>query len=391
MPSPGSGFLTDAPDDPLFDLTIRGIRASTFSFTLIEGNTNFIVGPLTPLRNTVPTLSHDTTRSIKRTLTLILGVEDTAKFDEIAHRVKVAMVLEDGREFPLGTYMAASVSRLTTTAGDLATVALTDEMFVLSQQIPESFAVSMNTYTIGGGVTSVIAGTVFDAVNDFLDRYPLMNPNTPPPGSIGPQRTVTRAIEFSNFPITNAWQTGTNGTTVLSDIATVGAYFTPWFDHDNVFRMIKAFDPIEVVPTIDLDAQATVIRDSIMETNDLLNAPNRIIVVSNQGSGDNRDRALVGTYDIPPTAPHSVINRGFVVAETFNIQVSTQFQAQTVAQNIAVNQRVAERVELSTPPDPRHDSYDVIRWDDRLWLETAWSMPLIEGGTMTHTLQRIYR
>jgi len=391
LSSPGSGFLTDAPPDPLFDLTIRGLRASTFSFTLIENSTNFVVRQLTPLRNTTPTLSHDVTRSIKRTLTLALGVEDTAVFDEIAHRVVVAMVLEDGRSFPLGTYMAASMSRLTTTAGDLSSIALTDEMFVLSQQIPESFAASSNTFTIGGGVTSTIAGTAFDAVNDFLDRYPFLTANVTNTSALGPQRTVPRSIEFSNFPITNAWQTGTNGTTVLADISTVGAYFTPWFDHTNTFRMIQAFDPVDVVAAIDLDAQSNVIRDSIMRTNDLLNAPNRITVVSNAGTGDSRDRPITGSYDIPSSAPHSLVNRGFVVSETLNLQVTTEFQAATVARNIAVSQRVAERVELSTAPDPRHDAYDVIRWDGQLWLETAWSLPLAEGGEMSHTLQRIYR
>lgn len=391
MQSTGDGFLTDAPEDPLFDLTIRGMRSSTFSFTLIEAVSGIIVRPLTPLRNTVPTLAHDTTRSIKRTLTLTLGVEDTAVFDSIAHRVVVAMVLEDGRSFPLGTYMPVSPSFLETTAGDLATIALTDEMFVLSQQISESFAVSTNSFAVSGGSPIVIAGNAFDAVNDFLDRYPLVTAPTTNIGNLQARRILKRDIEFSNFPIVNAWQTGTNGTTVLEDIATVGGYFTPWFDHNNVFRMIRTFDPADVVSTIDLDAQSNVLRDSIVRTDDLLNAPNRIIVVSNTGTGENRDRPLVGTFDIPANAPHSIDNRGFVAPETYTLQVDSAFQANTVAQNIALNQRTAERVELSTAPDPRHDSYDVIRWDGQLWLETAWSLPLAEGSAMSHTLQRIYR
>jgi hypothetical protein len=51
---------------------------------------------------------------------------------------------------------------------------------------------------------------------------------------------------------------------------------------------------------------------------------------------------------------------------------------------------VFERVELSTPPDPRHDSHNVIRWQGENWLELAWSMPLVEGGEMRHVLRKAY-
>src|SRR5688500_12771622 len=118
--------LTENARDDLFDLTIRGIRSATFSFTLVETTTEIIVGELNPVSNSVPTLSHDTTRAVKRTITLTLGVTDTAKFDEIAHRVDVAMVFADGREFPLGRYMPVSFSRIPTTAGDMSSVALAD-------------------------------------------------------------------------------------------------------------------------------------------------------------------------------------------------------------------------------------------------------------------------
>lgn len=390
MSSPGTRLLTEGPEDQLFDLTVRGIRASTFTFTLVDATTNMIIKQITPLRNTVPTLAHDVTRAIKRTLTLTLGVADTAIFDEIAHRVQVHMRLEDDRTFPLGTYMVVSSSRIETTAGDLSSLALTDEMFVVSQPISESFSVSVNTY-VSTGLVSIIGGTTFDGVNDFLNRFPLFTVGFPSPNTRESRRVIQRDVEFSNLPITNAWQTGTNGTSVLSDIATIGDYFTPWLDHNNVFRMIRTFDPADVVPTLDFDAQSNVIRNSITRTNDLLNAPNRVVVVSNAGSGDNRDRPIVGTYDVPSSAPHSIENRGFVISEVLNVQVATQFQAYTIARNTALNQRVAERVELSTPPDPRHDAYDVIRWDGQLWLETAWSMALVEGGQMSHTMQRIYR
>jgi hypothetical protein len=201
---------------------------------------------------------------------------------------------------------------------------------------------------------------------------------------------VFRDIAYTNYLTSGAWQAGTNGTTVLDDLSVTGDYFTPWMGNDRHFHMVRTFDPADVVPTFDLDEQQTVTRDSITRTNDLLNAPNRVIVVSNAGDADNRTAPIVGTYDVPSTAPHSIANRGFVIADVIDMQISTRPQAESIARNIAIHQRAVERVELTTPPDPRHDGYDVVRFDGVLWLETGWSMTLVEGGQMRHTMQRIY-
>lgn len=390
--------LTTEVRDDLFDLTIRGQRSATYTFTLVEVITGMVVGTLTPLADSAPTLSHDTTRSVKRTITLNLGVDDTAVFDPIMHRVDIAMVLEDGRAFPLGRYMPVDFSKVVTTAGNMSSLALADEMFVVSQQIEEGFTaqpIPGNDFTDDG----VLRTSVFTVINTFLDKYLLFNPTgyqgALTSGSTGAivtatQRGVFRDIEYTNYVTSGAWQGGANGTTVLGDLSVTGDYFTPWMSNDRRFRMIRTFDPANVVPTFDFDDQQTVIRDSIAESNDLLNAPNRVIVVSNSGNGDNRAAPIVGTYDIPNSAPHSIAKRGFVLPQVIDMQISTRVQAEAIARNIAVNQRAVERVELTTPPDPRHDGYDVIRWNGVLWLETGWSMSLVEGGAMRHTMQRIY-
>lgn len=389
-------IVTDAPDD-FFDFTTRGLRSATFNFEVVEVITGMVVGTIQPLRNTTPTLSHDVTRGVKRTLTLTLGVADTLLFDEITHRVDVSMVTGDGRVFPLGRYMAVSKSLLPTTAGDLSTVALADEMFVLAQKISESFsaAVLPKTFSTDG----VAYTNVYDLLNDFLDRYTLFNPLANV-GSLTSSFTagantdvmprIERIIEFTNFTSSGSWQTGTDGTTVLGDLALNGDYFTPWMDNDGNFRMIRSFNPDDVVPRFDFDEQENVIRDTITRTNDLLNAPNRIIVVSNAAMGDSRSTPIVGRFDIPASAPHSIAQRGFVIPDVIDTQVMSNSQANAMARNIGLNRRVVERVSLSTPPDPRHDAYDVIRWAGELWLEVGWSMPLVEGGQMTHTMQRIY-
>jgi hypothetical protein len=56
-----------------------------------------------------------------------------------------------------------------------------------------------------------------------------------------------------------------------------------------------------------------------------------------------------------------------------------------------VQNSVTEQIQFSTPPDPRHDSYDVCLLQGQLWLERSWSMTLVEGASMQHTCTRFYR
>jgi hypothetical protein len=271
----GQPIVTTAPD-PLFDFTIRGLRGATFKF-LLEDLSGFQLGEIYPLRNSAPTLSHDTSRSIKRTLNLTLDAATTAAFDEIQHRIRLFMVLEDGREFPLGRYMVASIARMPTTAGDLSSLALVDEMFIISQPISASYGIAIiaNSY-IGDGVGR---GSVYVGIQEFLNRYLLFNPEVDWGGvTSGAPYDLVRFqgreinVEFTDFASAAAWQSGTAGTSVLSDLAVAGDYLSPWMGNDGSFRMIRAFDPNTVAPTFDMDEEDCVYRDSITRSNDLLSA-----------------------------------------------------------------------------------------------------------------------
>jgi hypothetical protein len=162
-----------------------------------------------------------------------------------------------------------------------------------------------------------------------------------------------------------------------------------WMNNNGFFRMIRTVDPDTATPTLDFDRGHRVIQGSITETSDLLRAPNRFIVTSNSGSA--MDAAIVGRYDVPPSAPYSIAARGFVIPQTTNLQAGGQAQADAMARNQGIRQSVFRRTSLSTAPDPRHDSYDVVRWQGVNWLELAWTLTLEEGAPMTHTLRRSFQ
>ena len=368
--------LTNNKTNTSFDLrTSRGQRSASFRFKLINGVTNQPLRDLTPLRDSVPTLSHDASRTIPRTLDIALGPDDTANINTLNNRVLLYMII-DGVEWPLGRYMFVNNPRQKYSFGTTSSVSLTDEMFIVDQTIETGFSALLATSLSINGFGDMV--TPLEQIDQTARR--LLAP-----------LNITFSIENTPYSSIGAWPVGTSRARILGDMATDGDYFSPWINHYGVLKMIRTFDPNRVVPDFNFDDGNRIVYGSITESDNLLQAANRIIVVSNGTSSDvNAKAPIVGIYDVPPSAPHSFINRGFIIADVQTRQIESTQQAISVARTIGLSQTAFEFTELVTPPDPRHDSYDVIRWDNKLWLERSWSMELIEGGTMQHSLQRMY-
>lgn len=349
--------LTNIPRDPKLDLDAWvGQRSCSFRFYVTDAVTRQRMGQITPIRGA--SLTHDTGRTIKRQLQFNLGSADTAAINPLTDRISPYMVFANGQEYPLGRYMFTAITYDEFTSGRLSTATLYDEMFLVDQQIKKGF---------DSGLLSVNL-----AVQKLLKGLP-----------------VAYKLEKSTFTsLTGAWAIGTTRGQILEALAVMGDYFSPWFGNDGDMHMIRTFNPANRIADLDLDNGNRVLRANITNTSDLLTAPNTIVVVSN--SSATPDRSISATAKIPVNAPNSSVNRGFEIVQTFNLQIPTADQAQAVASGIAQRLQVAERVTLVTPPDPRHDSYNVIRWRNANWLELSWSMAMIEGGTMNHLIRKAY-
>lgn len=349
--------LTMFENDPLLDLAPWvGQRQATFRFALSNSVTHEELGNVTPLRGAQ--LTHDTTRTIKRQLSLALGAADTAAINPLTDRITVFMVFPSGVEYPLGRYMFTDTSKAVFTTGKLGNVVLNDEMFLVDQQI------TTGINGVGSPVTSVVETTV---------------------KNLG----VSLEMESSPYTSMESWGIGVGRGQILESLSVSGDFFSPWFSNDTKLHFIRTFDPAVRIPDFDFDSNNKVIREPITETDDLLTAPNTFIVVSNS-SGNLANAAIVGRYDVPPSAPHSAANRGFTIARVDDLQLTDGTQAAAVAIGLGIRQTVFQRVTLTTPPDPRHDSYNVIRWQGANWLELAWTMTLTEGAAMTHLLRKSY-
>lgn len=366
MTLPGSrwaGLLATEPANAKLDLAdYVGQRTATFEFSIVDSRTGYRQD-VNPLKTSIPVLTHDTSRTIKRQIMgLFFGVNDTLKFNSLTSRLEVWMLLAD-MLYPLGRYIPNNQILFKSTAGEQSSVTFYDEGFIVDQEFPAGFG-------------SLIAGEPLQTtLNRCLSPLP-----------------IDFTIEPSPFGGTVSWNAGTRRGYAVEQMAIDGDWYSPWFDHNSIMRFIRAFDPATAIPTFDLDSGNKVFRDRVIQSNDLISAPNRFVVISNGASAMGVNGGPVyGTYNVPDSAPHSALNRGFELTKTVDRQLDNSSQAQAVAENLGRQQIIFESIELQTAPDPRHDSYDVLRWNGENWLETAWSLPLVEGAQMQHSARRAYR
>lgn len=357
----------------LLDLSEHiGQVGCSYRFDVVDGVTGVTRGQVHPLQDTTPSLDHDSTSTISRKIqNLTLGAEEAVWFRPLSDRIAVTMVLgdRDRTEFPLGRYMVADDSRVAYSQGDVTPLTLYDEMFIVDQELEAGF-------NANGEPADV-------AIRRLLEYVPL--------GIILLEGNTGERVYQS-------WGAGTGRGSAVTDLATAGGYFQPWFDHLNRLRFVQAFEPGDRQPDLDLDWPPRVFRDSISFQSDLVTAPNRWIVRSNstgmvlgdEGAEQVTLPPVFAVYDVPSSAPYSITQRGFALPRTVEAQVRTKTAAAIYARTLGVQRTIYERCTLSTPPDPRHDGYNVVRFQGENWLEIGWSMPLVSGGAMSHTLRRAY-
>lgn len=337
-----------------------GQRSTSWRFDIVDAVTGYR-RTIHPAIQGSAGIRHNTLATIKRTITgLVLNAEDTAAFDSITSRLEPFFLVGD-EEYQVGRYVPSDWARFPLSSGTTSSASFYDEGFIVDQQLTNAF-----------GANSPSGEVVSSMIRRFLASYPI-------------EFYVEGVIP--EYVSLGSWGAGTRGGFILDQLALDGDYQAPWFDNASVLQFRRAIDPNHELPTFDFDA-GQVSQGTIVESDNLINAPNRFVVVGN--GANSLGQEIVGRADVASSAPHSIANRGFVVPEVINRQVVSTGQAGAIAANLARNQVLVEQVELQTPPDPRHDGYDVILWQGQRWVEMGWNLPFAATGMMSHTLRKVY-
>ncbi len=347
-------------------LNLDGVhrRTDRFRFELCDRDLRPI-GELHPDRDeSVPAIENDTANNTSRRLrSFKLLANEVGDVNVITDRLRVYMGLQNRAEFRLGTFVWADANRPLRSWGEEQHSDLVDFTYILDQQVTQAFGWERNAT-----IALIMFFLVFRAGFELADV-----------AKVGDEagRGLAEPV---------AWQPGTTWLQMLTDLCNVVGFAAPWFDRDGRLHLDQPPDPEVAPPTVDPYEDATrVIADSIVNSNDLLSAPNDFAL-----SDSGTDRLRLGRHQLPASAPHSFAHRGFRIGLAESVQgLASQAQADKGARNLARTRGVAfEWLAFTSTADPRHDTWDVVPAFGQNWLETSWGLELRSGGLMTHVMKR---
>jgi len=349
----------------LIELDGTPSRQESVRFEVLDTNL-LVVGEIHPDRGSPPRISHSTESAIMRSLSgFRLDPEQAGQIDTITARIRPSWILQDGTSYPLGVFLFADASRSLLSYGTELDATLVDQTFILDQQLDASL--------------SYPAGTVVTTVLDELAALA---------GIVS--RAVTPSTQALSYPI--AWKAGTARLTAMVELCQQIAYSAPYFDNEGTLRIVPARNAATASPDIvyaagDLDS-GRIYAKTIVETDDLLRAPNRYVVIDNSATAG----PIVGRYDLPSSAPNSIANRGFAVTRVVDLQgLSSPADADSAARALASQDAEAFLwATFSAAPDPRHDAFNIVEFLGGLYREIGWTLTCAPGGPHTHNLRGIY-
>ena len=351
-----------ATDAQVLDPNQWPFRVEGYTFNVLDA-TNKAIGTCTPAEGVV--LTNDTTQTpMRRLSSFVLTPSDAAAIDPLSNRIQPVMRLPNGSLFPLGIFLYATASNHRRPWGVQREGDLGDLGVLLTQTLPGSLS-----FDSGTSITANLA-TVADMAglsDTWIDAS---------------SATVGTPMSYVGS------QSNTTFATVMAGLCTRAGFLAPYLLTSGQLRCRVAPNLATVKPTITYAEGSNLQTDSMVESNDLLTAPNRWKVIDSAATNSE----IVGIYVLPASYPNSKDRRGFYITKPVQAAgLANTVAANAAAQAAAFAEPLAyETVSFNSPNDPRHDTFDVISYRGATYVELGWSMPLVEGGPMTHTVKRIY-
>ena len=346
----------------LVDLDGVQMRQETVAFDVMDAALN-VIGAVYPVRDSPPRVNNDTRRTIKRSLSgMTLTPVDAAAVNPFTDRIRPRWVIAgDSAVYPLGVFLFADANELVRSSGATLDAELVDQMFIVDQPI-----LSTVSYPIGQPLDTAIADLASTV------SVPLVQVDA---SGLTLQRPAT-------------WPGGTSLYRILADLCVLAGFLPPYFDSTGTLRCVQAPDPGTATATRSYPAGSPIIDPSIVRTDELLTAPNLWVIVDTGATAG----PIVGTYELPAAAPHSFFHRGFYVTSYTEQQgLFSAAAADAAAQALAVTDpHGVERASFDTVCDPRHDTFDVVDYGGRRWLEEAWSVACVAGASQSHEMRALY-
>lgn len=343
-----------------------GIVGSQIRWLALSSNLD-VIGEVHPARGI--TLSNDTGASIMRSLrSFTLRDTEVSDLNLNTDRVMPMWEYEDGSHapgysgWPCGVFMFGSRVKERGSINTMHNATLMDQGYQLDQEMSKSYGVSSHSL-------------IYPRFIELLNYGGILKYDVEP--------SEQRVKDPINWPI------GTLLSKILKDMCRLMGFYNPWFSNTGRLTTRTPQELVEDAETrvYDLDTRSgRVIQGTVRENDNLLDAPNVYVVVSNGPTGVE----IAARSYIDSRLPHSVDNIRYERPKVIRLQGLTDVaHAQRIADAYAAgDSNQYQVVEFDSAPDPRHDTFDTVRYDGILTREMRWTLPMQPGGVHHHYCTR---
>lgn len=350
------------------------LRGESVVWRVYDRDENYL-GVLMLDRDNPPTITNDTDRPVRRTVDNLSIIarprvdRDTSRYyaddlDVLSMRVRPWWLLSNDAEFPLGWFRWGDDSTKVYSWGRPREASLVDFCSVLDQPLDGNlgFGVGQN---VGAALLAIAQGAGFSMIS------------------------IDATTVILSAPI--AWVAGRDTRMkAMESLCSLAGFLPPYFDNSGTLVCRGAPELTYAEAAFSYGWGAGGVRDgSIVESNDLLSAPNRYVVVD----GSSGDAPRVGRFDVPDVAPHSFMNRGFYIVRTINLQgmdTATANLDAVAAAAYASDTASYQWLGFASAANPLHDTFDVVEFDGAKYREQSWRLECKAGGAMDHDLRGAY-
>lgn len=299
-----------------------------------------------------------------------LSMKEIRDIDYINERIKPYMRVWAGTEwvdYPLGVYLISSPAR----KGGNGKVNRDCECYDKSVILNEDKLIER---------LRIVQGSLYtDKITEIINSAGIINTDI-----TASALTVAQDIEFA---------AGTSKLAAINQLLKSINYNNLHFNENGIAVSRPYINPNErTVEYSYLTDKKSIVYSGASETLDVFSAPNKFVRYLE--TPEREEIRSVYTND-DPASILSTVSRGRVIVDIDKVtDIADQTTLNSYTERIALENQIYKKLVFQSALMPHHDYLDCLYIDNQelslsgKYIETGWTMELIVGGYMTHTLRR---
>lgn len=291
------------------------------------------------------------------------------KIDWLRDKIRPELII-DGVVYPLGIYLPVSVRKKENETSKTVQVDAYDQCWQVQDVRTE-------------GILHLDSGTNYiEAIKQLLGNAGIVI-------VIATPTTATLANDRED------WEPGSSYLDIINQLLDEINYNPLWFNPSGAAILEPNSVPTvaNIEHTINSDDVKSLMLPSVSSEIDIFNSPNVFVCVCS--NPDNSSVMTATAENTNPQSPLSIARRGRRIVHVEKVDnIASQTELQAYAERMRNESMITgETWSIQTALQPGHGVNDVVAFhhedETSICIERAWSMTLMTGGIMTHTLEKV--